>query len=119
MPLIRHFLVMLSLRPATVADIPAIHALAHRIWWAHYPDIIGAAQVEYMLGRNYHPDSLRRQMQDEGQVFWLVEQDGLDIGFVAISRQEAGRYFIHKFYLDNGQRGRGVGQAALRQLLEI
>lgn len=108
---------MLSLSQATEADIPVIHALAHRIWWAHYPDIIGAEQVAYMLDLNYNSDSLARQMR-EGQTFWLLDHDGATAGFIAVSDQGEGRYFLHKFYLDNNQRGRGTGAAAFQLLLE-
>ncbi len=58
----------LFLSPATPSDIPLIRTLAQRIWWAHYPEIIGAEQVEYMLGLNYSAEALQRQM-DEGQIF--------------------------------------------------
>lgn len=107
----------ISLRSATPADIPLIRALAERIWWAHYPDIIGATQVEYMLGLNYSAEALQRQM-DEGQTFWLVDAEGATAGFVAVSQKEPGHLFIHKFYLDNEQRGRGLGAAVFALLLE-
>ena len=103
------------LNQATPADIPRIRELAHRIWRVHYPPIIGEQQVEYMLGLNYSLEALQRQMEAEGQIFWLVTEDEEVTGFVAVSDQGEGRYFIHKFYLDNEKRGRGLG----RRVFEI
>ncbi len=106
-----------SLRLATEPDIPLIRELAHRIWWAHYPDIISPAQIEYMLDQGYSEDALRQQILDPAQAFWLVVADEQVAGFLAISEKGQGAYFIHKFYLDNTQRGRGVGAAAFQALL--
>lgn len=106
-----------TLQRATTPDIPLIHELAHRIWWAHYPGIISPAQIEYMLGQGYSDAALRQQIEDAGQSFWLVVADEQVAGFVAISKKAPATYFIHKFYLDNTQRGRGVGAAAFQALL--
>lgn len=110
----------ISLASATPDDIPAVQALAHRIWWAHYPPIIGEAQTAYMLERMYSAEALRRQMTKEGAQFWLVyiAQSDTPIGFVAISQQAAGQYFIHKFYLEAEQQGKGLGAETFEQLLE-
>lgn len=109
----------IALRQATTADIPVIRDLAHRIWWAHYPDIITPEQIEYMLGRTYSAESLSRQMREEGQQFWLIETGGQCLGYMSLGAQEeAGAYFLHKFYIDNSNRGKGVGIRAFGQMLE-
>lgn len=61
----------IRLQRATESDIPLIRTLADRIWWNHYPDIIGPAQVTYMLDLMYSAAALRRNIMDEGQHFWL------------------------------------------------
>ena len=104
-----------TLQRATTPDIPLIYELAHRIWWAHYPGIISPAQIEYMLEQGYSYSALQQQI--EGQSFWLVMADDQVAGFVAISKKAPATYFINKFYLDNTQRGRGVGAAAFQALL--
>jgi hypothetical protein len=37
------------------ADVEGLAALAREIWYAHYPGIISAAQIEYMLAQRYQP----------------------------------------------------------------
>lgn len=110
---------MLHLALATQTDIPAIRSLAQRIWRAHYPDVIGTAQTEYMLGKFYSEENLRQQMA-EGQQFWLVQdaaEPGSPLGFLAVSDKGEGQFFLHKFYLDNERRGRGLGKIVFDLLL--
>ena len=109
---------LVSLRPATETDIPLIRELAHRIWWAHYPEIISDEQIAYMLEQGYSETALARQIAAPEQTFWLVMAGDVAAGFLAISDKGAGAYFIHKFYLDNEQRGKGVGAAAFGALRE-
>lgn len=111
-------LVLVHLRLATPADAPTIHALAHRIWWAHYPDIVTPAQIEFMLERGYSEPALIQQMA-EGQVFHLVfgAEQTEPLGYISISPKGPGAYFIHKYYLDGAQQGKGFGAQAFQQLL--
>ncbi|MCS7036684.1 MAG: GNAT family N-acetyltransferase [Saprospiraceae bacterium] len=110
----------ISLAPATPDDIPALQALAHRIWWAHYPAIIGEVQTAYMLERMYSAGALHRQMTEEGAQFWWIKASSdAPIGFISISQQAAGQYFIHKFYIEAAQQGQGLGTETFYQLLDI
>lgn len=108
----------IQLAAATENDAPLISALAGRIWRMHYPDIIGAEQVEYMLALLYSPEALVRQMQ-EGQRFFLPQADGDILGYLAVSEKEPGKYFLHKFYVDNGKRGGGLGSILFKRLLAM
>ncbi|MCS6928387.1 MAG: GNAT family N-acetyltransferase [Saprospiraceae bacterium] len=109
----------IRLQPATLRDIPTLQMLANRIWWAHYPPIIGEAQTAYMLERMYSAEALRRQMTEENAHFWLINTlSDVSIGFLSISEQCASEYFIHKFYLDVAYQGKGLGTEAFEQLLE-
>ena len=105
----------IALRRATEADIPLIRQMAERIWWEHYPSIISADQIAFMLELIYSDSALQRQMQTEGQVFWLAEKNGQALGFLAVSQKGLGDYFLHKFYLDT--RGRGFGTIVFELLL--
>lgn len=107
---------IITLRQATAEDAALISVMAERIWHQHYVPIVGEAQVNYMLQRNYTPAALIEQMQD-GQVFWLPEADGETLGYLAISKKEPGKYFLHKYYIDNEKRGLGLGKVILERLL--
>lgn len=107
----------MTIRLAEPADAPLIHALAARIWWAHYPEIISGEQIAYMLERGYSVPALERQMA-EGHQFRLVYDDaGEPIGYIALSCVAAGSYFLHKFYLDVTRQGKGIGAAVFQAVL--
>lgn len=106
----------ISLRPATADDATLISDMARRIWQTYYTPFIGEAQVAYMLNLFYTPDALRAQMQ-EGQQYWLPESDGVVMGYLSVANTAPGKYFLHKFYMDNDKRGMGFGKVILERLL--
>jgi len=98
----------IMLRRATETDIPLIRQMAERIWWEHYPSIISEDQIAFMLELIYSDTALMRQMEAEGQEFWLPVKNGQTLGFLGVSRKGAGDYFLHKFYLETRERGLGT-----------
>lgn len=105
---------------AAPEDVPLIRSLAERIWRDHYPAIISMDQIEYMLEWMYGAEKLLEQIRSPAFTYWLIipsdtEDKQQALGIVAVENQGDGRFFIHKFYID--QRGKGVGTDAFRQLL--
>jgi GNAT superfamily N-acetyltransferase len=106
----------LFLQRAGAGDIPLIRRLADRIWWEHYPSIISDAQIAYMLESIYSEEALLRQMNEEGQAFWVPLQNGEAQGFLSVGKKGDGDYFLHKFYLES--REKGLGTLVFERLLE-
>lgn len=104
-----------KLRKADSADIAQIASLADRIWRGHYTPIIGAAQVEYMLKKMYSAESLLEQ-QKSGQQFFLAELNGNVIGYISVSAN-GNDFFLHKFYLDAAEQGKGLGKLFFAELV--
>jgi diamine N-acetyltransferase len=69
---------------AQISDIEIIHQLAEKIWWEHYPPIIGDEQVEYMLNRMYSFDELNKQISQGPQEFYLIQNNQSFSGFLSI-----------------------------------
>lgn len=110
---------MITLRLATVEDVPRIRELADEIWRAVYPGIISHAQIDFMLDWMY----AERQLTDDittGEIrFWMINLDGESIGFASMGPGEStNELHLQKFYLRANLHGRGYGSAALRQLLD-
>lgn len=106
----------LQLYMAGEKELPEVAELAHRIWNAHYPDIIGQQQVDYMLGRFYSLPALLEQTE-KGQVFYFVLVDGEKQGFVSVSHSAlAEELFIHKFYILPQKQKSGLGTRVLQEL---
>ena len=108
----------MTLRLATESDIPLVSELARRIWLDYYPAIVSVEQIEFMLERMYSTDALSEQMRN-GQIFYLPETAQGTVGYLSVSETDPGSYFMHKFYIDNGLRGKGIGQEVLRLLKNI
>jgi ribosomal protein S18 acetylase RimI-like enzyme len=96
---------------ATLKDLDKISDLAHRIWNDHYPEIIGQEQVDYMLQRMYDKESLKKQIASKDQ-FFLSFDESLNryTGFLSITNQGNGSFFINKFYIDTRLQRSGIGE---------
>ena len=109
---------MLKLTEAVAADAPAIAALAEKIWRIHYPPIIGTAQTEYMLRKMYSMDGIGNDMRNGKHYAFIDDEDGR-AGYISWSYPAHGELFIHKFYVDPGLQGKGIGKRVFHELLEI
>jgi diamine N-acetyltransferase len=108
------------IRRATEADIPVISAIADAVWWEHYPSVITDAQIAYMLARGYAEDSLRIQLKDKGQVFFMGDLKGKAVAYVSYSLKTDGRQtwvYINKLYALVDSQGSGVGYALLQNIV--
>lgn len=107
---------MIQLKLATSVDIEMIQNLAKEIWNAHYIDIIGKKQVDYMLAKMYNTESLTKQMTIDNHEFYLIRVDDHISGFVSTSTNNEKDYFIHKFYIQQKIASKGLGTKALSLL---
>ena len=102
-----------SIRVLTMGEIPALAALAARIWHAHYAGMISQAQIDYMLAQRYHPQLIASQLDDPGQR-WLVAVAGPGlVGYAHVYREGAQRAKLDKLYVAPECQRRGLGHALL------
>jgi ribosomal protein S18 acetylase RimI-like enzyme len=110
-----------TIRTAVAGDLPAIAALAARVWRAHYPGIISPAQIEYMLARMYDLRVLEREVREDGIRYERVEEGGALVGFASWGRREQEEdgggeettAKLHKIYVDPDRQRRGLGRRLL------
>ncbi|CAN5341302.1 GNAT family N-acetyltransferase [soil metagenome] len=98
-------------------NFPAIVMLAKKIWQEHYIPIIGAAQVDYMLKEMYSLPALLQQKR-EGQQFFLIYMDENPEGYLSVSGK-SGDFFLHKYYLNSNQQGKGIGKKIFSELINL
>ena len=106
----------IHLQKATNSDIPLIAEMASKIWKAYYPAIITHEQIDYMLDKFYSASSMQEQMND-GQDFYLIQLDHNSVGYLSITKQNDGEYFLNKFYIDLDQHRKNIGQTSFQSLL--
>jgi GNAT superfamily N-acetyltransferase len=109
--------------PATPADYPTIHRLAHTIWPPTFGNILSSAQIAYMLELMYSIPALTRQA-GEGQIFHLLYDDrpevGRPIGYLSHQLDYLpGTTKIHKIYLLPETQGRGYGKLLIEYAEQI
>ena len=100
-------------------EIDSLILLARRIWHAHYPGIISAEQIDYMLERGYTPSVILDEMEHQG-IIWLAIKDGTTmIGLISVGPYGDGTMKLHKLYLLPEYHGMGVGSRALAEVERI
>ena len=106
---------MLSVKKATLNDIPLIRELAMQVWPQTYTPIIGAAQVAYMLDLFYTPEALQKQLE-QGHHFIICYADGQPSAFASWSEIQPGIYKLHKLYIITTQQGKGIGKFVINHI---
>lgn len=107
----------IELKKANTEEIDLIHQLAVSIWNDHYPEIIGQEQVDYMLGKMYSFETLRSQISEASQHFYIILSEKNPIGFIAVEPRPNQKLFIQKFYILSNIQNKGSGTRAFEQLL--
>ncbi len=110
---------MISLVPVTTPDQARETAdLAKRIWWEHYPPIIGDEQVEYMVKHFQTQDKIWQDIKTCGFEYSLIEIDGKPSGYLALKMDSNDRsLFISKLYLEKAARGRGGARQVINSVI--
>jgi GNAT superfamily N-acetyltransferase len=109
----------LVIRPVGVDEIPALRALAERIWRVSYAVMLTPAQIDYMLAWMYAPETIAREMA-EG-VIWESAWLGAElVGFHSCAPERASRRLkLNKLYLLPEYQGRGLGQQLLARVHQL
>lgn len=105
-----------TIRTATVKDIPVIHSLANQIWPKAYAEILSAKQMDYMLTMMYSIDSLQHQIEKQQHTFIIIEEDDKPLGFAAYFHKEeisSSVYKLDKIYVLPEMHGKGLGKKLL------
>lgn len=115
----RHTNDLLCIRPATTADIPLIYELADVAFRATYLDILSPDQLDYMMEWMYAPDSLLRQMEEDGHLFYIAYFEGQPAGYVSVQPEEAHTFHLQKIYVLPDYQGRHIGQALFDHAVKV
>lgn len=90
-------------------DIQAVAELANEIWNEYFVDIIGQAQVDYMLGHYQSVSAITTQLES-GQEYYLLKLDSKLVGYLSlISDSPKDKMMISKIYVKQTIRGEGTG----------
>lgn len=114
---------MLAIRKATVADCKLIHTLAWQTFPETYKDILSPEQSEYMMEWMYSLENLRKQMEEEGHIYFIAYHNDEACGYVSIQQQGENLFHLQKIYVLPSFRGVHCGSflfhEAVRYIKEI
>jgi GNAT superfamily N-acetyltransferase len=102
----------LSIRKATLPDIPAIQQIAYKTWPAAYGEILSPQQLTYMLELIYSTTSLTNQL-NEGHQYFIAEVNDQPVGFCDVGFVKERTYKLHKIYVLPSAQKTGAGKALL------
>jgi GNAT superfamily N-acetyltransferase len=105
----------IDITPIHPDEAETVVELAGRVWRAHYPGIISAAQIEYMLEQRYRP-VLVKQFIARGDTWLAARAEGAMVGFAHGHPLSGGDYKLDKLYVDGDWQRHGIGGALIRAL---
>jgi len=100
------------------SDIGLIADLAREIWYEYYVQLIGRAQVDYMVSKFQTVPAMLAQLRS-GYEYFLVQQQGQSIGYTSIQAQSDNSLFISKLYLLRSCRGSGTGRVVMTFIEDV
>ena len=106
-----------TIAAAEPRHVPLVRRLAHKIWYQHYPAILSAAQIEYMLERGYAEDALLRFVTGPDSGLALANVGDEAVGFAAWYRPDGGAAMkLDKLYVLPRHHGAGIGRALIEHV---
>ncbi|MBE6523255.1 MAG: pyridoxamine kinase [Thermoplasmata archaeon] len=96
--------------------ISRIAGMAANIWPEAY-DFLSQDLIEYMI-ENYQSREAIAKYIDEGYLYYAIQYDGEDIGYIGMAPEEK-RMFVSKIYLIKHYRGLGLLDTILKFIISI
>ncbi|MEP6804472.1 MAG: GNAT family N-acetyltransferase [Flavobacterium sp.] len=109
---------MITISAATINDIKLIQEIAHTTWPITYGEILSKEQLDYMLDLIYSDEALTNQYNKKEQLFYLISEDEVTLGFIGIEHNYKGESVtrIHKIYLLPQTQGKGIGKNVIDEI---
>lgn len=114
---------MFTTRKATAEDCGLIHDMATIVFPATYQEILSKEQLDYMMDWMYSPKNLRKQIDEEGHVYFIAYKEGDACGYVSVQPQGENTFHLQKIYVLPAYQGQHLGsflfQQAIKYIKEI
>ena len=114
---------MFTIKKATTNDIQLINEMAQIVFPATYREILSKEQLDYMMDWMYSPKNLRKQMEEEGHIYYIAYKDGEAAGYVSIQPLEKDLFELQKIYVlpyyQKYHLGRQLFEQAVKAIREL
>ena len=88
---------MFTIRKATVSDCNLINKMAQNVFPATYKEILSSEQLNYMMDWMYSPENIRKQIEEEGHVYFIAYEGCEPCGYVSVQPQENNVFHYKKY----------------------
>lgn len=110
---------MVTFKETSEKDIPLIKTLAEKSWKCSYQEILSTEQIEYMLKKMYSAEEISSQLKNPNYHYFIIEENSIPAGFIGFENHyEEKTTKLHRIYLLQDFKGKGLGKAALQFLKE-
>lgn len=109
---------MFTIRKAKLDDCGLINKMAGEVFPATYKEILSPGQLEYMMDWMYSPDNIRKQMEEEGHVYFIAYKECTPCGYVSVQQQEENIFHLQKIYVLPYFQGAHCGSFLFREAVK-
>jgi ribosomal protein S18 acetylase RimI-like enzyme len=108
----------ITIAAANAEDLAAVARLADEVWRSHYPGILSAEQIDYMLAQGYAREALMKFVTEPHAGLALARRDADVAGFAAwYLPRGGGAMKLDKLYVLPRHHGAGVGRALIEHVV--
>ena len=109
---------MFSIRKATTNDIHLIHEMAWVVFPHTYKEILTPEQIDYMMEWMYSEDSLHKQMEKDGHIYYLAFKEDEPAGYLSIQPEGKHVFHLQKIYVLPSFQGMKLGKQLFEQAIK-
>ena len=109
---------MLTIQKVTVADCELINKMAGEVFPATYKEILSPEQLDYMMDWMYAPENIRKQMEEEGHIYYIAFKGDIPAGYVSIQPEGEDLFHLQKIYVLPSFQGKHLGKLLFEQAVK-
>lgn len=109
---------MFTIRKATTDDIQLINKMAQIVFPATYQEILSKEQLDFMMDWMYSPENLRKQMEEEGHIYYIAYKEEEAAGYVSIQPEGEHLFHLQKIYVLPHFQGCHLGKVLFEQAIK-
>ena len=109
---------MFTIRKARIDDCGLINQMAGEVFPATYKEILSPEQLDYMMDWMYSPENIRKQMEEEGHVYFIAYEECEPCGYVSVQQQEENVFHLQKIYVLPYFQGAHCGSFLFREAIK-
>jgi len=113
-----NFMELIFPKVETEEEVSLLAQLASGIWHEYFVSIISNEQIEYMVEKFQSFHAINDQIKHQGYEYYFMNVNGNNIGYLGM-KEEEGKLFLSKFYIQKEHRGKGYASQAMEFLVEL